>query len=457
MPRTKARKYQKDGIRRIEQWGLRALIADEMGLGKTFTSLKVLQRNKRFTLPALVICPAPLKWNWCEEAAKHIGMAAEVLEGTKPPRRANWRDPSLLIINYEILTPWMDYLLDLDPQLIIVDEAHRCKSRTTQCTKNVQKLARYTPHLLHLTGTPITNEPSELFTLVNMLWPEHFNSFFSFAQRYTNAQMKPWGWQYKGAKNLLELHGRLKEYGMLRRTVAQVLHELPPKTITVLPIPLTRPKMREYRKAKDSFLDWLAKKSKAKAMKARKAQRLVKIGYLKRLAAELKLDDAKKWIDNYLNGTDEKLIVFGVHHSILQPLYQRYKGQSVLIDGNVKGKKRHNRVLEFRRSPNKQIAFCNIKAGGIGLNMPEATNVAFVELPWTPAELSQAIARAHRMGQTRGVMVHLLVAKDTIEERLCQVLQDKAQIANAVVDGGDDDNNRLSIFDQLEKELLNEV
>lgn len=453
---TKARKYQKDGIRLIERrFQGRVLLADEMGLGKTFQSLKTLQRNKRDMLPALVICPAPLKWNWADEAAKHVGMAAEILEGTKPPKQ-NWRTHNLLIINYEILGPWMPFLLELDPQLIIMDEVHRIKNRASQCTKYCQKLCRYAPHIFALSGTPLTNEPSELYTTLNILWPEHFSSFWSFAQRYTNAEMKPWGWQYRGAKNLPELHQKLLDLGMLRRRKCDVLTELPSRTVCVLLQPLPKPKMAEYRKAQNDFINWLSTKSKHKAHKAAKAQRLVKIGYLRRLAAELKLQDVIKWVDNYLEQSSDKLLIFGIHKDILQPLFKRYLSKAVLIDGQVTGKQRHSRVLEFRKKADKQIAICNIKAGGIGLNMPEATNVLFVELPWTPADLDQAISRAHRMGQTRGVMVHLLVAQGTIEERLCKVLQEKQGIADAVLDGGSDELTRLNIFDQLERELLND-
>lgn len=441
-------------VRRIERrFNGRVLLADEMGLGKTFQSLLTLRRNKRFMLPALVICPAPLKWNWQSEAAHLTNMSAQVLEGTKPPR-ANWRHQNLLIINYEILGPWMDFLLDLDPQLIIMDEVHRIKNRNSQCTKYCQKLCRYAPHIFALSGTPLTNEPSELYTTLNILWPETFNSHFSFAHRYTQAEMKPWGWSYKGSKNVPELHRILKRIGMIRRKKADVLKELPSKQITVLPQRLTRPKMKEYRHAENSFLKWLAKKSKRKALKAVKAQRLVKIGYLRRLAAELKLADVRRWIDNYLAQSDEKILIFGIHHNILQPLYEQYKDKAVLIDGNITGKKRHNRVTEFRKKRDKQIAFLNIKAGGIGLNMQEASEVAFIELPWTPAELDQALSRAHRMGQKKKVNVHILIASGTIEEKLCKVLQDKQGISDGVLDGGAVEEQRLNIFDQLEKEML---
>lgn len=457
---TKARRYQRTGIRKIERkFNCRCLLADEMGLGKTFQALKVMQRNKRFMLPTVVICPAPLKYNWAEEAAKHVGMHAEILEGRSPEKfQQGWRTSDLLIINFEILGAWLPVLRQIDPQLIIVDEAHRIKNRSADCTKHVKKLARYCPYILMLSGTPLTNEPGELFTVLNILWPEKFNSYWSFAQRYTNAEMKPWGWQFKGAKNLPELHTDLLEIGMLRRKKKDVLKELPPVNMNVLPIRLSKPKMREYRKAKNDFLNWLGQRSKAKAVKAAKAARLVKVGYLRRLAASSKMTDVKRWIDSFLEETDEKIIVFGIHHDILEPLHEKYKKQSVLIDGNVTGQKRHARLTEFKKLKEKRLAFCNYRSGGVGLNMQEASTVLCVELPWTPTELDQAISRAHRMGQKNSVNVYVLVSEDTIEERLCRILQDKQFISDSILDGVVDEKQAtLKVFDQLELELAKEA
>lgn len=460
MPRTIARPYQKQSVRRIERrFDCRALIADEMGLGKTFQSLLLLKRNKRLMLPALVICPAPLKWNWQAEAAQHINMVAEVLEGRRSHRlNTAWGENKLFIINYEILGYWKDQLLRLDPQLIIMDEVHRIKNRNSQCTKICQEICKYSPHILALSGTPLTNHPAELWTSLNILWPEKFKSFFSFAQRYTRAEMKPWGWKYSGAKNLPELHEKLLATGMIRRTKQEVLTELPDKQISILPQRLNRAQAKEYLHAQESFVEWLAKRNVNKVGKAQKALRLVKIGYLRRLAAELKMGMVYRWIDNYLDqaGPTDKLLVFGIHKAILHPIFERYAKKSILVNSSVVGQKRHNRVLDFRRNPNKKIAILNIVAGGVGLNMPEASDVLFIELPWTPAEIDQAISRAHRMGQKRVVNVRIMVAQKTIEEKLCLLLQDKQAISDSAIDGRHGKQTTLDIFDQLEKSLIRE-
>lgn len=432
----------------MESKDIRALIADEMGLGKTFQSLKVFQRNKSVCSPCLVICPSSLKWNWRDEALLHANIEADIAEGRKPSKRG-FHSTNFLIINYEILNGWMDFILNMDPQLVIFDESHRIKNRSTATCKNVTKICKYSPHVLALSGTPLTKEPSELWTTLNILWPEKYRSFWSFAQRYTNAEHKPWGWVFSGGKNLPELHKALLELGMLRRKKSEVLSELPDKALSVIPVQIPKTRFKEYNKARDEFLEWLKEKSLTKAVRAKKALALVKIGYLLRLAAEMKMDFNKDWIDSFLQQSDEKLIVFGTHKEVLEPLFKRYKKKAVLITGKVTGKKRHQALEEFKKKPDVRISFCNYRSGGVGLNMQEASHVLPVELPWVPAELDQAISRAHRMGQKNAVSVHIPVVPGTIEEKLCAKLQDRQAVADELLDGGVDAADRLDIYDQI--------
>jgi SWI/SNF-related matrix-associated actin-dependent regulator 1 of chromatin subfamily A len=123
--------YQKQGARNIHRWGGRALLADDMGLGKTIQSLYWLKKNpsKR---PCIIVCPASVKWNWQREAAEHFGMYSEVLSGTKPSQEGLGNIAPLLILNYDILPKWTPYLLQIDPQVLILDEIHYLKTRTTR-------------------------------------------------------------------------------------------------------------------------------------------------------------------------------------------------------------------------------------------------------------------------------------------------------------------------------------
>jgi len=287
-----------------------------MGLGKTIQALWYFKRNKKS--PVVVICPASLKYNWAREAAVHIRERAEILEGTKPPKKKVFKQNPFVIINYEILGPWLDYLIDLDPQLVILDECQYIKNRRAKRTRYVKQLVKGVPHVLALSGTPLTNRPAELWTTLNIIRPDLFKSFMSYALEYCNARRTPWGWEYKGAKNLDKLHDILTENCMVRRRKVDVLKDLPAKSRHVVSVPLEN--RHEYDEAEEDLILWLSKYSKRKANNAARAERLVKMGYLKRLAATLKLKAVTDWIDRFLEETDEKLVVFAIHRDIIKSL-----------------------------------------------------------------------------------------------------------------------------------------
>jgi len=337
---TKLYKYQKKGVKALSKFGGRALLADEMGLGKTIQALTWAKKNK--IKRTLVICPASLKLNWEQEAKMHLQQPSVVLSGRKVNhvllRHTSKKNKKtvLLIINFEILGAWKKFLKKFKPQLVIIDECHRIKSPKALCTKNTKKICKKAKHILALGGTPLTNRPVELWNTLNLLRPEEFDSFFIYAQRYCQPKRTRWGWQYNGAAHLDELHSRLKRTCMVRRLKKDVLKQLPAKSRSVVPLSIDNP--GEYHRAEEDFLAWLSSISKLKANRARKAQQLVKIGYLKRLAAQLKLRNTIRWIDLFLEESDKKLVLFGIHRSIIQPLTSRYSASMVSITGQTNGR-----------------------------------------------------------------------------------------------------------------------
>ena len=212
---------------------------------------------------------------------------------------------------------------------------------------------------------------------------------------------------------------------------------------------MTRTARKEYAEARDTFLDWLRKKKPGKVRKAKRAEVLVRIGYLKRLAAQVKLKQSIDWINHLLIGTNEKILIFGETRKVLAPIFKQFKKEAIEIHGQVPSKERHRRLKEFEKSKTKRLAVCNIEAGGVGLNIQCASRVVVVELPWTPAELDQAISRADRMGQTRQVMCDILVSEGTIEERICEVIQTKQEASDMILDGVGKDDNRFALNDML--------
>jgi len=269
--------------------------------------------------------------------------------------------------------------------------------------------------------------------------------------RYCNAKLTPWGWDFKGASNTVELHNLLTKHVMSRRKKSEVLQDLPQTSRHMIPLPISKP--HEYAAATEDLIKWLGKQSKAKAERASRAKQMVEAGVLLRLAAKLKIKYVIDWVNNFLQDTDEKLVLFANHKKMISALSRRCKTKSVIIDGSVTGKNRHLAVQKFQKDRSTRLLIGNIKAAGTGVDGLQnvCSTMAFVELPWQPGAVIQACGRLDRIGQTKPVTVYYLVAHDTIEEGLCKLLQKKQDIISDVLDGGEAEG--LSLFDELMKEL----
>lgn len=451
---SKLYEFQKQGVSELLKHNGRNLLADEMGLGKTIQALFYLKKMPDDGL-TIVICPASIKWVWRSEALKHVRMKSKILHGKfKDDSKFN---PSskrrIIIINYDILNSWLPFLKKLKPNTIIIDECHYQKNRKAQRTKAVRKLARKVPHIIAISGTPLTNRPAELYTTLNLLWPEHFNSFWTYAFRYCKPYKSNWGWVFSGSRNRKELHQKLKSLGMIRRLKKDVLTELPEKIKEIVPLSIQN--RSEYKKATNNFIAWLSEKSKRKAERAKRAKKLVQIGYLKRLAAKLKMKSVLEWVDNFLESNDGKIVLFCSHKSILKELHRRYKNISVAVDGSVKNDKRKRAVNRFQKNKKIRIFIGNIIAAGTGITLTAASTVAFVELDWSPGNHEQAEDRIHRIGQKCVSNIYYLVAKNTIEEHLYKIIQAKQKVLSAILDGGSE-KNVLSTYKLLKKQILSQ-
>jgi len=445
--------FQKRGVRAIHHYNGRVLLADEMGLGKTYQVLQWLKEQPDVR-PVVVVTPAHLKGFWQNEARRKTGLHAVVLNGIKPtPIPKRLRGSLIIILNYEILKGWVDVLLELEPQCLVIEEAHYCKNRRAKRTKLIRRLAKVAQHCIAISGTPLLNRPAELFPTLNMLWPEKYPSFFSYATRYCNPVHKPWGMDYKGAIHIKELHNKLTEVGMIRRRKADVLQDLPLKQRTVIPVNI---ELQSYMEAQVNFLTWLAKQSLEKAERASKALEITKLGYLKRLAATEKLPQVISWIDDYLEETNDKLVIYGIHKAVVRSLYNHYRSISVCLDGSTPKKERATIVRVFQQNKRIRLFIGNIQAAGTGITLTAASRLLFAEIDWVPANMTQAEDRVHRIGQKQHVDITYLVAKGTIEEKLCEIIQRKQQIVSQTLDGETVVGNELNVFDALLESMKKE-
>lgn len=436
--------FQKKGIQFLQQKNGRGLIADEMGLGKTIQALGYLYANpdKR---PAVVICPAAVKMNWAREAAKWVKDTQVIVCSGKNPKanealtffynsttKVNNKNDRLYIINYDILESWTDFFKAVDLKVLITDECHYYKNNKAKRTKAVKKLAKQAEHFIALSGTPIVNRPVEFFNALSSIESGLFPSFWKYAQKYCGAKHNGFGWDFGGATNTEELHETLVNTIMLRRKKADVLKELPAKQRAIVPLEIANRK--EYNKVEQDFINWVREtKGKEAAKKASNAEVLGQIEALKQVTIKGKMKAAIDWIKDFID-IDGKLVVFCTHKATIDSLMEQFSDIAVKVDGSTQDKQAA--VDAFQDDENVRLFVGNIKAAGTGITLTTASNVVFLELPWTPGDLEQAADRCHRIGQEAdAITIWHLLAQNTIEEEIVQMLDKKRKVLDQVLDG----------------------
>lgn len=439
--------YQYIGIDFIEQNNGRALLADEMGLGKTLQALGWCQLH-RDKIPVLIVTPASLKLNWTLEIDRWLpNVNYEILSGKKTYKPT----ADFLVINYDILSYWVDCLKELDIQILITDECHYYKNNSSKRTKAVKRIAKTIPYIIALSGTPIVNRPIEAYNAINIINPNLFPSFMNFTRRYCNAKYNGYGWDFNGASNTQELHQTLVNTIMIRRLKKDVLKDLPDKLYSFVPLELSAEGKTEYQMAEDSFIDYVHENyGVQKALKAVNAEVLVQYGELKKLAVKGALHQSIEWIRNFLE-IDGKLVVFAIHKFVIDELMKTFGDKSVKIDGSVSIAERQKAIDKFQKDESCRLFVGNIKAAGVGITLTASSNVAFLELPWTPGELKQAIDRVHRIGQKNCVNVHYLFANNTIMDKIARLIDQKQKIIDSVLDGKDFNEQDNMLYEILKQ------
>jgi len=424
--------FQKTGTAFVEKTNGNCLLGDEMGLGKTIEALAWLHMHPE-KRPALIVCPAHLKLNW-EQEIKIWGIKnadLTILSGKKP--KAAQLKKSIIIINYDILSAWKKTLSDHQFEVLIADECHYFRTTKAQRTKAIKAIAKPIPHRILLSGTPAENRPSELYNAFQMISPNLFPSFWKYAHRYCGARHNGFGWDFTGASNTAELNGIITNTIMIRRLKSEVMKELPEKMYSFLPLEIDN--RQEYDEVFNHFEEEAKSDSKTAVM-------LQAVEALKQTAVEGKLKTAISWIENFLD-SGEKLVVFCHHKFVVEALMTAFETRVIKIDGSVSAENRNEAVKRFQDDPSIRLFVGNMQAAGTGITLTAASNVAFLELPWTPGMLSQCEDRCHRIGQKNAVQIHYLLAVNTIEEKIAKLLDSKRKVLDAVLDGKETDQKSL--------------
>ena len=408
----------------------RTFLADEQGLGKTVEALATLEADAAY--PAVVVCPASLKLTWEREAARWLPhRTTAVLSGRAAAgwERARAAQAEIVILNYDIVDGHVGSLAALEPRAAVFDESHYCKEPRAKRTKACVALsARMRPEALRLalTGTPILNRPKELVSQLRLIGRlDDFGSGAAMARRF------------RGQVALERLHWHLRAHCYVRRLKCDVLPQLPAKRQVTIPVDLANE--AEYRLAERNLVDWLRtqpldlRELKARVAAALRNERLVQLNKLRQLVARGKLHPALGWLDDFVS-SGEPLVVFADHVEIQRALVQRFPG-AVHVLGEDSAEARDAAVAAFQEPGGPQLIVCSLRAAGQGLTLTRASNVAFLELDWTPARLAQAEDRCHRIGQENAVTAWYLLAPDTIDETMADLLAHKHGVIGAVTDG----------------------
>lgn len=422
------------------------LIADEMGLGKTVEALGVLNAEPS-ARRILVVCPASLKLNWQREAERWLlGDRRIGVAGKTYPEEAE-----VVIINYDILTKWAAKLRG-NWDVLIVDECHYVKNRKAKRSKRVYSISA--TRKMFLTGTPVLNRPAELWAVVSHLAPEEFPSFWKFAKRYCKPRKNRYGWDFTGATHLGELHDRLVDSIMIRRTKSDVLHDLPPKRRQVLELAagslagLVRVEDEAWREH-ERRLARLRRRSRAprgREVSPEEMKRLregvnASFGELARMRKATALAKVPLVVEHLRSVLEDvpKVVVFAHHLSVIEELAAAFGDEAVSLTGRDALGDRQESVDRFQEDESVRVFVGSITAAGLGLTLTASSHVVFAELTWVPAQLTQAEDRTHRVGQRDSVLVQHLVLEDSIDARMVGTLLSKQHVIDRVVDGGSRD------------------
>jgi len=430
--------------------------------GKTFPALVAAKHlyDTGQIKSCLVVCIASVKWNWAREVEKCLnGATYKVIEGPQEKRIEGYMSKAhFKIVNYEILRNDIDPILyDTTFDCIIVDEIHRIRTYKAKQTRALYTLGKTATYKYGLTGTPIQNKLNDLFSIMRFVHPSILGNWFAFDRRYV---IKGYFGEIADYRRLDEVHDKLKTI-MFRRLKSEVLKDLPPKVYNDILIDLSQKQRKFYNDVKNQILE--SKSEDVEDKINAQAKLLANITFLREVCdscelidplvnASSKLKELKKIVPEILeNG--HKIVIFSQFKRMIYIIERELKLPAILLTGDVSttGGARDELIDEFKESKKKNL-FLMTTAGGEGINLQCADYVIFFDLPFNPQVMAQVEDRLHRKGQKSTVNVIRLLAKNTIEDRVLDILKFKTKLFKAVVDG-----KSVNPVVLTQKELLNAI
>lgn len=435
------RSYQKEGIHWfyfLRKYRFAGILADDMGTGKTLQALTLAMLNKIENKPSIVICPKTLLFNWEQEAEKFFPeMKTLIIEGFPDERRKKIKSIKkcdLIITSYSTIKKDFDFYEKIKAKFnyCFLDEAQFVKNHRTQNSRIVKRIPA--DYRLALTGTPLENSVSEIWSIFDFLMPGFLGNYNNFVKKFHTPIMK-----HSDAKALENLRKKVECF-MLRRTKNEVLKELPPKIEQVISCELEEAQNILYKEILASVKKDIFETVEEKGFKKSQIHILAGLTKLRQVCNHpvllLKDKDYTKYESAKLDGFIElineivssgrKVLVFSQFTKmldILEKVFNKNKIDYLYLCGKTTNRK--ELVEEFNGNYKIKVFLISLKAGGVGLNLTSADNVIIFDPWWNPSVENQAIDRTHRIGQKKSVNVYRLITKGTIEEKIVKLQEKK--------------------------------
>lgn len=451
--------YQKKGIQYMIEHK-RTFNGDDMGLGKTLQSIAAISIARAY--PCLVVCPAAMKMTWKREFMKFIGKNAVILDNSN---KDSWQQMfvtgtcNVFITNYESVKKFFirkvkgnrvsvkNLVVDRRAAMfkaVVIDESHRVKNSSCHYAKYLEAICKGKEYVFMLTGTPVVTKVKDLVQQLKIMGRiDDFGGAGRFANRFCTSSVTN--------EELGMLNSLLWRTCYFRREKTLVLKELPEKVRQYYSCELTNRK--EYDAAERNLAKYLKKYKETTEEKLKNAmmnEAIVKIGVLRQIAAEGKISEAKNIINDYMSA-EKKVIVFTAHKNIAAKLKEAFP-DSVTVTGSDSPEAKQKSVDRFQNDPTCKVIIVNIQSGGVGITLTAASDVLFVEMPWTAADCDQCECRAHRNGQKNAVTCVYLLGRDTFDERMYDLIQ-KERSQSSIITGAVNDTREQMVNKMAE--LLN--
>ena len=442
---TELRTYQKIGykwLKTLEQYKMGGILADDMGLGKTVQVLTVIlsyiQENKEKAKNSIIVCPSSLTLNWYNEIQKFtptiktLVISGDYLERKRKIETIN--NYQIVITSYDSLKRDIDLYTQYNFKYIVADEAQYIKNNNTKNSKAVKLINAETKFAL--TGTPIENSLSELWSIFDFIMPGYLYKYKKFKELYEIPIIKN-----QDEEKMNKLKKQIEPF-ILRRTKSEVLTELPDKTVTILSNEMKEEQYSIYMsymaQARDEIMYQIDMKGFEKSqikilsllMRLRQICCHPKLFLSEYTGESSKLNQCIEIIQDAVWG-EHKILLFSSYTSMFEIIEEQLKKLKInylKLTGQTKVGERIKLVDEFNTNKNIKVFLISLKAGGTGLNLTGADMVIHYDPWWNLSAENQATDRTYRIGQKKNVQVYKLITKNSIEEKIYELQQKKAKL-----------------------------